>query len=110
MIIDTYELEEFQEMVPTALMLMRYRSIFKNAKVFFAMGSDLLKSIKTWELYEESLKYENFILFKRTNHPIEDDYISRNNIQYRIKEDYSISSTIVRTILNDGNLNLTQKN
>lgn len=52
-------------MIPTAYLLKKYQKIYKDAQVQFAFGSDIISDIQTWEEYEETLKYQKFIVFER---------------------------------------------
>ena len=102
LLIDVYELEESDEMVKTGLILERYENKFKNIKLFFSIGSDLLSSLKNWDFYESILKNKNFIIFERDNYPIENFEIPPYSNLVFGEVPKNLSSTKIRNIIHSG--------
>lgn len=66
LILDIYEIRIAKTMVPTSNLIQIYQNSYPTATINFVMGSDLLPYISSWELFNEYLKFQHFIIFLRT--------------------------------------------
>ena len=74
---------------------------YKNFSFYFIFGSDLIKSIHTWQKGKELLNSCSFIIFERPQYPIKEimkgEYMLKNFIISNNPEKLmDISSTVVR--------------
>ena len=100
-LIDTYELNNFDSMVPTAYLFDHYEKKYPDVDFHFVIGSDLLDSMNTWEEYDEKLKYKNFIIFERGAYRINRETLpQKSEVIYRSTPSY-VSSTQVRRIISE---------
>ncbi len=98
-ILDDYEISFYKRMMPTSNLIMRYQSGFPQHVFAFAIGTDLLTSISTWQLFEEFLKHQHFIVFKRTGHvpkPNEYELDDAKIVETNVKP---VSSTLCRNLM-----------
>lgn len=96
--IDLYEIEEAHSMVPTSFLLQRYNSLFPQFEVVFVLGSDLLSSIHTWEMFDEYLRHQRMIVFLRSEAQ-KKDCAKLTNFSVQTEAISIVSSTIVRETL-----------
>lgn len=100
-ILDDYELSFYKRMMPTSNLIMRYQQLFPQHLFAFAIGTDLLTSISTWQLFEEFLKHQHFIVFKRTGHvpkPNEYELDDAKILETNVKP---VSSTLCRNLMHE---------
>ena len=66
LLIDTFEIFEYQKMLPVAFLLKKYHENYPLKHFWYVIGSDLLSSLQNWVLFNEYLRSQHFIIFKRT--------------------------------------------
>ncbi len=94
-LLDTYELDESSEMVYTAVLMKRYKTIYHEAEFCFVIGSDLLISLKNFHNYD-SLKNETFLIFKRTGYSLDEKSLPTYSTLLNDNINNAISSTMIR--------------
>ena len=99
LLIDDFELRGSAQMIPTAFLLQQYQNRFPGCQIYFVMGSDLLHSIDQWELFDAYLRFQNFIVYQRTdektaNHNLLENAMFVSNIAMK-----DVSSTHIRKVL-----------
>lgn len=98
-LLDDFELSVYGEMMPTSYLLAMYQKTYPHLTFSFAIGTDLLTSISRWELFEEYLRHQHFIVFKRIGHipkPNEYELDDARILETNIKE---VSSTACRSLV-----------
>lgn len=90
-------------------LLDHYQMMFPNTKIYFIMGSDNLKDLLKWKKPEYILKKYRLLIHPRGNHSVEEIikdnkllYTNRSNIQIIKGKRNHLSSTLVRTWLENG--------
>lgn len=93
--IDTFEITGDNHMVPTSLLLQHYQAVFPQYEVWFVLGSDLLGSIHTWQLFESFLRHQPMMVFLRSPSQLS---LCHQLKRYKIQNDAVsvVSSTEVR--------------
>ena len=73
---------------------------YKDAEIYFIMGSDNFKKMPSWKNYEEIIKKYKFIVIERPNY--EETANLENVITYKIEQPEDMSSTKIRNMLKQG--------
>lgn len=73
---------------------------YKDADIYFIMGSDNFKKMPSWKNYEEIIKKYKFIVIERPNY--EETANLENVIAYKIEQPEDMSSTKIRNMLKQG--------
>ena len=73
---------------------------YKDADIYFIMGSDNFKKMPSWKNYEEIIKKYKFIVIERPNY--EETTSLENVITYKIEQPEDMSSTKIRNMLKQG--------
>ena len=87
-LLDMHEIEDSINMVPTAYLLKKYRLNYPETIFHFVIGSDLLVGLPKWNLFEEYLRFQPFIVFLRTENRDED---------FSMLENYKVENEAIST-------------
>ena len=101
-LIDEFEIQTFKRIMPTSWLIKKYKSQYPNIEFKTIMGTDLLYSVKEWEEYDEVLKHEDYIIFKREADFKDFDLMPKTYQLLFDEKIAKVSSTNVRNILKKG--------
>ena len=101
-LIDEFEVKTFKKIMPTSWLIQKYKLKFPGVDFKLVMGTDLMSSIKEWEDYDEILKYQDYIIFKRDHDFIDFSTLPRKHHLIFNETITDLSATNVRKLLKEG--------
>ena len=103
--IDTYEIDLYQEMLPTEQLFKHYQLTYPDICFQFVIGSDLLDSLEHWEGYDEVLKELDYLVFERGGYAINTEKLPPKSTVIAMEEISFVSSTQIRQIIQQNKRN-----
>lgn len=72
----------------------------KNDQLFYLIGSDQLEKLDKWYKIDELSKMIKFVVFRRSNYPLNEENMKRYDVTLLNAEEMDISSTKIRLLNN----------